>query len=42
MNKIPFNIPLVSNNEIKNISRVLDIGKFSGDGEYTNKCNLWL
>ena len=42
MNKIPFNIPLVSNSEIKNIARVLDVGKFSGDGEFTKKCNYWL
>ena len=42
MNKIPFNIPLVSNSEIKNIARVLDVGKFSGDGEFTKKCSLWL
>jgi dTDP-4-amino-4,6-dideoxygalactose transaminase len=42
MNKIPFNIPLVLNSEIKNITRVLDIGKFSGDGEFTKKCNNWL
>ena len=42
MNKIPFNIPLVSNSEIKNITRVLDVGKFSGDGEFTKKCNYWL
>ena len=42
MNKIPFNIPLVSNSEINNIARVLDVGKFSGDGEFTKKCNNWL
>ena len=42
MNKIPFNIPLVSNSEIKNIARVLDVGKFSGDGDFTKKCNYWL
>jgi dTDP-4-amino-4,6-dideoxygalactose transaminase len=42
MKKIPFNIPLVSNDEIKNISNVINNTKFSGDGEFTKKCNLWL
>jgi dTDP-4-amino-4,6-dideoxygalactose transaminase len=42
MNKIPFNIPLVLNSEIKNLARVIDVGKFSGDGNFTKKCSLWL
>ncbi len=42
MNKIPFNVPLVLNTEIKNLASVISIGKFSGDGEFTKKCNVWL
>lgn len=42
MKSIPFNIPLVSNYELKNISSVFNHGRFSGDGEFTKKCNLWL
>ena len=42
MKNIPFNIPLVSNDEINNISNVINNGNFSGDGEFTKKCNFWL
>ena len=42
MKKIPFNKPFVPNNAIKNISKVFDIGKFSGDGDFTKECSSWL
>lgn len=42
MKKIPFNKPLIPNNAIKNISKLFDIGKFSGDGVFTRECSSWL
>jgi dTDP-4-amino-4,6-dideoxygalactose transaminase len=39
---IVFNIPSITGNETKNIREVFDNKKFSGDGEYTKKCNNWL
>ena len=39
---IQFNKALLTGNEIKNIQGVIAEGKFSGDGEYTKKCNSWL
>jgi dTDP-4-amino-4,6-dideoxygalactose transaminase len=42
MKKIPFNKPFIPNNAIKNISKVFDIGKFSGDGYFTKECSSWL
>lgn len=38
---IKFNIPLVTGGELENIKKVFE-QKFSGDGYYTKKCNLWL
>ncbi len=37
--KIPFNKPLVFGNELENIRQSLKNHKFSGDGEFTKKCN---
>jgi dTDP-4-amino-4,6-dideoxygalactose transaminase len=39
---IPFNTPLVTGDEINNLKKVIANDKFSGDGEYTKKCNSWL
>jgi len=39
---IQFNSPLITGNEINNLSKVITSGNFSGDGEYTKKCNSWL
>ncbi len=39
---IQFNNPLVTGGEIKNLHDVFTSNKFSGDGEYTKKCNSWL
>jgi len=37
--KIPFNKPLVTGKEAEYLSRVIKNGKFSGDGEFTQKCS---
>jgi len=42
MKSILFNKPLICGNEKDFIYGVLSKGKFSGDGEYTKKCNSWL
>ena len=42
MKKIPFNKPLIPDNAIKNISKLFDIGKLSGDGVFTRECSSWL
>jgi dTDP-4-amino-4,6-dideoxygalactose transaminase len=39
---IRFNIPLITGNELDNLQSVIVNDKFSGDGEYTKKCNSWL
>ena len=39
---IQFNIPLVTGDEISNLKNVIVNNSFSGDGEYTKKCNSWL
>lgn len=39
---ILFNIPLVTGNEITNYQNILNKKKFSGDGEFTKKCNHWI
>ena len=41
-NSIAFNIPSITGNETQNLKEVFDSKKFSGDGEYTKKCNNWL
>ncbi len=38
---IPFNKPYLTGREQGHIARVLDNRKFSGDGEFTKKCQLW-
>lgn len=39
---IQFNVPLVTGDETSNLKNVIVNNKFSGDGEYTKKCNSWL
>jgi dTDP-4-amino-4,6-dideoxygalactose transaminase len=39
---ILFNSPLVTGNELNNLSNVIENRRFSGDGVYTKKCNSWL
>ena len=39
---IQFNVPLITGNELNNLSRAIASSKLSGDGEYTKKCNSWL
>ena len=39
---IPFNAPLVTGDEISNLKNIIVNNSFSGDGEYTKKCNSWL
>jgi len=39
---IPFNKPYSSDNEKEYLEEVIKINKYSGDGPYTKKCNLWL
>lgn len=41
-NMIKFNVPLISGNELNNLKNAIASEKFSGDGEYTKKCNSWL
>ncbi len=38
---IPFNKPLVTENEEKYLKEAILNRKFSGDGEFTKKCNKW-
>ncbi len=38
---IPFNIPPVTGEEEKYLKEVFKEGKFSGDGPFTKRCNLW-
>jgi len=40
--KIPFNKPLILNKELDCIKRVFDIDQFSGNGEFSKKCNVFL
>ncbi len=42
MKRIPFNVPPFLGTEEKNIRRVIQNHKISGDGEFTKKCNLAL
>jgi len=39
---IGFNVPPVTGNELKYISKAIDNHKICGDGEFTHKCNEWL
>jgi len=39
MNNIPFNKPYSTGSEINYIKDVIDTGKLSGDGKYTQKCH---
>jgi len=41
MKKIPFNIPLVIGTEEKYLIEAISNRKFAGDGQFTDKCNLW-
>lgn len=36
---IPFNKPLVTGNEQTHLNRVIESGKFSGNGEFTQRCS---
>ena len=42
MNKIPFNIPVLTGKEEEYIHQAINIGKFSGDGDFTKLCSKWL
>lgn len=42
MKKIPFNIPLKVETEIEYVNRVIESDKFSGDGDFTKKCQKWI
>jgi len=37
--KVPFNKPYVSGNELQNIRETLQLGKFSGNNNFTKKCH---
>ncbi len=39
--KIPFNKPYLTGNELNYIEQVVEIGKISGDGHYTQKCHKY-
>ncbi len=39
---IQFNVPLITGNELDNLSHAIASSKLSGDGEYTKKCHSWL
>ena len=39
---IPFNRPCLTGEEKKYLDDVLRLGKFSGDGTYTGKCQSWM
>ncbi|MBN2857513.1 MAG: aminotransferase class I/II-fold pyridoxal phosphate-dependent enzyme, partial [Candidatus Delongbacteria bacterium] len=40
--KITFNKPLVLGNETEHIQKAVEKGQFSGNGEYSKKCNALL
>jgi len=40
--RIPFNKPYISGNELKYIREIHELGHFSGDGQYTKKCQNWI
>jgi dTDP-4-amino-4,6-dideoxygalactose transaminase len=40
--KIPFNKPLVTGNEFIYIQQAIEKGFLSGNGQFTNQCQLWL
>lgn len=42
MNRIPFNKPYLTGDEIQNIQIAHALGKLAGDGEFTQKCHVWL
>jgi dTDP-4-amino-4,6-dideoxygalactose transaminase len=42
MIRIPFNLPPVAGREIEYIRRVIERRAFSGDGEFTARCQTWL
>ena len=39
---IQFNSPLITGNELNNLTNVITSRSLSGDGVYTKKCNSWL
>jgi len=39
---IPFNKPYMGANELTYIKKAFELGKLSGDGEFTKKCENWL
>lgn len=39
---IPFNLPLQTGTELKYLNELCSLGKFSGDGNYTKKCQSFL
>ena len=40
--KIPFNIPPKSTNELRYIGEAIENGKLSGDGVFSKRCTEWL
>jgi dTDP-4-amino-4,6-dideoxygalactose transaminase len=42
MKKIHFNIPTVTNNEVRNLLRLHQLKHCSADGYFTEKCQTWL
>jgi len=42
MSRIPFNLPPVAGGEIEYIRQVIERRAFSGDGEFTARCQAWL
>jgi dTDP-4-amino-4,6-dideoxygalactose transaminase len=42
MNKIPFNKPFLTGNEVTLISEAIASRELSGNGSFTNKCTNWL
>lgn len=42
LQKIPFNLPPQSKNEIRYISEALANRKLSGDGPFSKRCSIWL
>ena len=42
MSEIPFNIPYITGNELRNIEEVFVRGHFAGNGYFTNLCQDWL
>lgn len=42
MNRVRFNVPPVSGRELDYLREVLQAGAFSGDGQFTARCQAWL